>query len=238
MRRPRAEVAALCLFLAASALSAAENALPGPLVPPLAGASVRGGDILDLSFRFPRGMVPDEWEAYLSLDGGETYPVRLTGDQPPSSTSLAVRVPNLPTEAARILVRAGGDEGTGDSDRYERDVAVSDLFRIAPGNAPPERIFKDDGRIPRRGDLVRIEWLVEAALPGPVAPVFPDGLSGERAALDPLGEAFLDAVVPRAGGPSVPLPAPAIAETRYSIPVLPAARIAAIASTNPPPLRN
>ena len=99
----------------------------------------------------------DEAELVLSFDGGLTYPVRLTGRIPPEARSTAWRVPALPTEHARIALRAGLDERPGE----EELLFVSDPFSIAsPGAQPAEQLF-----------AVNDEWRTREALEG--APVRP-----------------------------------------------------------------
>jgi hypothetical protein len=170
------------------------------LTPSLAGNVVFAGDLLELSFRFPAGIRPDEWEAFLSLDGGKSYPVRLSGERTPDSTRLVARVPNLPTDAARILVRAGGEDEAEEGDRFEVDIAISDPFQITAGSGIPGRApWPDAGRLPRRGDHVRIEWVVEAsAAPEPgLDRALPDGFSERSTAVNTLIGSDLEATVTR-----------------------------------------
>jgi len=97
----------------------------------------------------------DEAELVLSLDDGATFPVRLTARIPPDARSTVWRVPALPTEHARLALRAGLDEREG----AEELLFVSEPFAIAsPGARPREELFAING-----------EWRTRDALEG--APV-------------------------------------------------------------------
>jgi hypothetical protein len=240
MRRPGfLSAPALCWVLFALPLAAADPPLPGPVALRLNGSRFRAGDMLDLTFRFPAGVEVDEWEAYLSLDGGETWPVRLAEDQDPGSARLVVCLPDLPTAAARILIRAGGEDGPGEAGRFERDVAVSEIFRIDGGDVPhrsPPR--PDGGRLPRRGDSVHIEWVVDEIRPGEAFPVrLPVGLSGGGPAVDADDDSDQEIVVPAAPGSLEAGPDATNRPPARVRPEPPARAVSAFRGTTPPPLR-
>lgn len=124
-------------------------------------AVVRAGDSLTASWTLPpdpRDDV-DEMELLLSLDGGESYPIRLTRDLAPDVRSLRFQVPALPTRHARIALRAGADDG-------ERVLFASDEFVV------------DASQTSRTASLIEVrgEFRTEDALEGPAAPVVPEGL--------------------------------------------------------------
>jgi len=82
----------------------------------------------------------DERELVLSLDGGKTFPLRLTGEIEPGERKVMWRVPALPTEHAVLALREGG-EGF-----EEEIVAVSAEFVIVPGSGvPAEELRLRDG---------------------------------------------------------------------------------------------
>lgn len=115
----------------------------------------------------------NEAELVLSLDGGATYPVRLSERIPLEARSASWRVPALPTEDARLALRAGDDEETG----TERILIVSESFSIAsPGNQPLEELFPVDD-----------EWRTREALEGaPVRlPLHSLSTSGAELGIDP-----------------------------------------------------
>lgn len=65
----------------------------------------------------------DEWEAFLSLDGGDTFPVRLTPHVDLDRRGVAANLPLVPSEAARLVLRFG-DEGR------EVVVAIDGAFTV------------------------------------------------------------------------------------------------------------
>ena len=46
-----------------------------------------------------------EWEAFLSVDGGKTWPLRITPHLDIAIRRFTFRVPDLPTREARLLLR-------------------------------------------------------------------------------------------------------------------------------------
>jgi hypothetical protein len=72
------------------------------------------------------GAIPagaEEWEAFLSVDGGAHYAVRITPHIDASIRSYRFRVPNVATRDARILLRTGDE-------LHERIVMVPRSFTI------------------------------------------------------------------------------------------------------------
>jgi hypothetical protein len=55
-----------------------------------------------------------ELELVLSLDGGLTFPIRVSPEMSPRSTGLRWSVPDLPSAHARLAVRSGSGEGSED----------------------------------------------------------------------------------------------------------------------------
>jgi len=93
----------------------------------------------------------EEWEAFLSIDGGAHYAIRLTPHLDRDLRRFNFRVPDAPTEDARILIRMGDEQ-------HELALALPDRFTIAGKTQlslplPAERSY-------RRG---------EPALPGQAA---------------------------------------------------------------------
>ena len=70
----------------------------------------------------------DEAEIVLSLDGGRTFPVRVTPDFRPCATAFLWTVPALPAPHARLALRAGADE---DASTESLEIVSAD-FRILP----------------------------------------------------------------------------------------------------------
>jgi hypothetical protein len=103
----------------------------------------------------------EEWEAFLSVDGGAHYAVRITPHVDASVRRFTFTVPNVASADARILLRIGDEE-------HERIIAlpqhfaiVADYSRVEPERAAPseregESALFDDEHVSEwvTGDLV------------------------------------------------------------------------------------
>ncbi len=162
-----AAILAVGLLAAAGPASAAVPvAVPVRLLAPGDGAVLQAGSLAALEWA-PSAMpamppMPamleelaapagwEEWEAFLSLDGGATYPVRLTPHLDRELRRITFRVPALPTADARLLLRVGDE-------RREAAFELPERFTIA---AAP-------GLLPGAFDLARTVWRRgEPARPG------------------------------------------------------------------------
>jgi hypothetical protein len=129
MRLCRRSAALLPLLLALFASTAAGGwpafASAPLLTAPRAGDELKAGSLATVGWEEPP---PDaeEWEAFLSLDGGRSYPVRITPHLNLSIRSFAFKVPAFPTRDARILLRFGDE-------RREIEVEAPQRFAILPG---------------------------------------------------------------------------------------------------------
>lgn len=158
-RRPRT---LLCLLLLA-ALAAAAPATAAPplrLVSPAAGTELVAGSEAVLEWEAVDDLGhAEEWEAFLSLDGGRTYPVRLTPHLDISIRRFEFRVPDLPTSRARLLLRYG------DEREDEREVDVPALFAIVPGPGPSDFVSPSlvqrfsPGERARQGERGVVVWI-------------------------------------------------------------------------------
>ncbi len=99
-------VCVLAAALAVTARLAAGYGAGGRLVGPAAGAALRAGGVVTVRWT-PVARSVEEFELLLSLDGGLTFPLRLTEMLDPRSTSYVWRVPNLPSGTARLRLRVG-----------------------------------------------------------------------------------------------------------------------------------
>src|SRR5437764_9664912 len=105
---------ALGLGLIVGAVAPAAG-LNGPvrLAAPRAGETLRAGDMAELAWEpFSQTGLPghaEEWEAFLSFDGGATYPVRLTPHLDLALRRVRWQVPAIPTDDARLLLRFGDE---------------------------------------------------------------------------------------------------------------------------------
>jgi len=130
----------------------------------------------------------DEMELVLSLDGGRSFPIRVTGRISPDAPGVTWRVPALPTERAVLALRAGDDEAPDAEDV----VAVSETFAIAsPRSHEAEELYAVDD-----------EWRTREALDGaPVRPLPRDIESeGEDGQLTPKNPDDDDEETPPARG--------------------------------------
>lgn len=89
---------------------------------------LEAGSTIEVSWAVDPDPSFEEMELVLSLDGGRTFPLRVTGEISPEGTRISWRVPDLPTLEARLALRAGSDEEPGE----ETILIVSDVFEIAP----------------------------------------------------------------------------------------------------------
>lgn len=154
--------AALAAGAASSAVAADGFLAPG------AGESVAPGSIVDVRWASlcggaERGV--DEAELVLSLDGGETFPIRVTPDLKPCATHVLWKVPALPAAHARLALRAGSDE----RDATETIEIVSRDFRILPD--PDGRVAELKRRaaewfVPSEPGVSSAEDLLETRLSG------------------------------------------------------------------------
>jgi len=125
-------------------------ATPNGFRAPGRGDRAAPGDVLEVSWELdlPPGDGKDEMELVLSLDGGATFPVRVTNRLEPGAVGLRWRIPALPTRNARLALRAGED---GEA---EVILAVSDPFVIeAAGFRAPEPLYEISGEW-RTGDAL------------------------------------------------------------------------------------
>ncbi len=119
----KAVVVAIASTGIALAISAAT---PVELTAPRAGAVLDGGR--ETVLRWTATSLPEhveEWEAFLSLDGGRYYAVRITPHLDAGRRSFRWRVPNVAASNARILIRIGDE-------RAEEAIEFPQTFTIVP----------------------------------------------------------------------------------------------------------
>lgn len=102
---------------------------PGPT------AVLEAGTTVPVAWSFAADGPPrfGEMELILSLDGGRSFPIRVTRDLDPRTSALGWRVPALPTEHARLALRSG----EGEEPEAEEIRLVSDEFAIASDTGAP-----------------------------------------------------------------------------------------------------
>ncbi|HEV8238742.1 MAG TPA: hypothetical protein VGS57_05200 [Thermoanaerobaculia bacterium] len=158
-RRPLRLAACGWIALAACALRAGAQAPPAiRLLAPAADIPLVAGGETEIAWEpvdpFAALGQVEEWEAFLSLDGGATYPFRLTPHLDQDVRRFRWRVPAVPSAEARLLFRFGDEH-------REVAVALPQRFVVAaPAVAAPlgDEAFSLARRSPRVAG--------EPALPG------------------------------------------------------------------------
>jgi hypothetical protein len=132
-------------------LAAALNAETSGLWQPAAGERVSPGATLEARWTLspcdPR--VGDEAELLLSLDGGNSFPLRVSREVLPESGRAVWRVPSLPSSHARLALRTG----RGGEDESESVALLGAEFEIeVTQRGAAEELFRGRG-----------EWATRAA---------------------------------------------------------------------------
>jgi hypothetical protein len=93
--------------------------------------ALAAGSSVGLSWSLPAGNGGgfDEMELVLSLDGGRTFPIRVTRDLSPATRALSWSVPALPSSRARLALRVGDFGEPAD----EEILLLSEEFAIETG---------------------------------------------------------------------------------------------------------
>jgi hypothetical protein len=166
--RPGTRATRLAALLAVWLLPVSAVASGGAFVSSPAGTRARPDELIPLSWTLDRAEMDrrDEMELVLSLDDGVSFPVRVVARLDAADGGTRWRVPSLPTEHARLALRAGRD-GEGDTEEL---VAVSDSFAIAASRFDaPEELF-----------AVAEEWRTRDALEGAPTRSAADGVASEQ----------------------------------------------------------
>jgi len=111
--------------IGATAIAVAVQAAPSvELIAPRAGTVLEGGS--ETTLTWSASSLPahaEEWEAFLSFDGGRYYAARITPHLDAGRRSFRWRVPNVAASDVRILLRVGDE-------RQERAIEFPETFRI------------------------------------------------------------------------------------------------------------
>ena len=160
MLRFMATSALLCGALSASAaLADPARSAPAPALSIASPSPVlEPGSTVVVTWPVPDGF--DEMELVLSVDGGRTFPLRVTRRIAPSDAGFSWTVPSLPAVHARLALRAGVDE----EEDAETIVGLSDNFAIAP---PAQRGVEELFQV---GDEERTREALENVSPPPAGP--------------------------------------------------------------------
>jgi hypothetical protein len=162
MFRPGRFLVAIAAWMVVSGLALPSQAagLPAPLGI-AATDPFLAGEFVAISWNRPDVRAFDEMEVVLSLDGGRTWPVRISHDLSPETVGTAFRIPSFPASEARVGLRAGR-RGERESETL---VAWSAPFRISvPVRGVQEALWRSGG-----------EWRTAEAMEGQVSdgPVIP-----------------------------------------------------------------
>jgi len=143
-------LAGLAVGLAGPAHAAA--ALPVRLLSPAEGTVLQGGSTAVLEWTPRSGLAEagdwEEWEVFFSLDGGTTYPFRLTPHLDRNLRRISFNVPRFPTHNGRLLLRVGDE-------RREQAFELPERFTIAVPAGLPGRFLGRERRSWQRGEPAR-----------------------------------------------------------------------------------
>jgi hypothetical protein len=199
------------LLALASLGLARETGVAVQLVAPESGATLVGGSMALLAWApgagFPRLPDVQEWEAFLSLDGGATYPVRITPHLDQDLRRIRFQVPPFATADARILLRFGDE-------RRETAVELPERFAIAaPPVESPAFLFAHRafalGEPARPGHAGVVTWVEGSRRGGGLRQVVAAAPAGLRARLglpETRGESAVLSSAPAPLQPSGPVP--------------------------------
>jgi hypothetical protein len=141
--------------LAAPAALAARvepGAQPVELVAPRNGATLAAGSTAELEWAplasYARLAKIEEWEAFLSLDGGATYPLRVTPHLDQDLRHFRWQVPPIATADARLLLRLGDEH-------KELVVELPQRFSIVESPVAMAPAFLLEVPAPARGEPAR-----------------------------------------------------------------------------------
>jgi len=164
----RQEIRGAAAVVAAGLACGSALAEAGTFASSPSGGRVRAGDVVPVAWRIEASEANerDEMELVLSLDDGATFPIRVVARLTPANSKVRWRVPALPSEHARLALRAGEDGAS----ETEEIVAVSDAFAITASRFETlERLY-----------AVADEWRTREALEGAPARSTADGLESEE----------------------------------------------------------
>jgi hypothetical protein len=223
MRRTRG-----CRTLVLAGLLAAGLALPAAaspgirLVAPADGEALSAGSFAELAWEpaasFDRLAQIEEWEAFLSLDGGAHYTVRITPHLDRGLRRVLWQVPAAPTRDARLLLRFGDE-------RRETVLELPQRLTITAPPAPrfdfaPVRRALARGEPALPGEAGVVAWVEGNRRGGSARQVVAAEPPSARLLPSVVASAFENAAAETAGGPELD-PAAEAATVRGQSPVAP-----------------
>jgi hypothetical protein len=202
--------AALAMPSTARARDADRPMAPVALVAPAAGATLTAGTTAELEWAplagYARLARVEEWEAFLSLDGGATYPVRVTPHLDQDLRRVRWQVPATPAADARLLLRFGDE-------RREVAIELPQRFAIvaSPATTPSfllARVSPTPGEAPLAGEPGVVAWVAGTRRGGALRQVVAAARPGWQARVEPASPADETAMLADGRAP-LPLPEPA-----------------------------
>jgi hypothetical protein len=190
---------------------AAPAAQPVELVAPRSGETLVAGTTAEIAWAplacYTKLRGVEEWEAFLSLDGGATYPVRITPHLDQDLRRVSWQVPAIPTGNARLLLRFGDEQ-------RETLVELPERFSIVASREATAPAALLETRAPDRGERARLDkdqrdagvvaWVEGSRRGGALRQVVAVAPPGFQTRIQPAETH--DEVVELAGGHSLPVP--------------------------------
>jgi len=206
------------MFAATSALAA-----PPEFAAPGSGEHLEAGSLVEVTWSL-KGLAPqdEEMELLLSLDGGTTFPIRVTADLDPATRRILWRVPSLPSDRARLAIRSGAE---GEPDKETIRLVGPAFSILTTGTVPLEELF-----------AIRSEWRTREALGSAAAPSRESRRFGSP---DEVFSASPDGIAAQAPPRAISLPAPSADSPKPICPLPPplTVDVGVAPRTCPAPLR-
>lgn len=193
----------LLALLAPPAFAAGPAGQMARLVSPAAGDELTAGSSATIEWEelaLPEHTV--EWEAFLSLDGGRTWPLRITPHLDISIRRFDFRVPDLPTREARLLLRFGDE-------RREVGMEAPQRFSITPAAFPTPRTrvrVLSRGERARDGEQGVVVWVRGSRSGGGLREVVAWEPGAEMRGVRPTGRLLLPPGAPVSSREEIPPP--------------------------------
>lgn len=124
------------------------------LVQPASGARLAGGSVVTIQWDGEKPEHAEEWEAFLSVDGGRYYATRLTPHLDAAIRRFDVRLPNVSSNDVRVLLRFGDEVRESEIESPSRFA-----IRFDPGAAEVAAIVaRNEGEPARPGERGVAVW--------------------------------------------------------------------------------
>jgi hypothetical protein len=137
-------------------------AIAGPapirLIAPATGIALRGGETAEVAWDADAlPVAAEEWEAFLSIDGGQRYAIRITPHLDIRLHRASFAVPNITTGDARLLFRFGNEQRETEVE-LPASFAIEGTFDGTPV-WPSASVSATPGEEARRGDGGVAAWV-------------------------------------------------------------------------------